>query len=84
MFPGETISTGAKPTCPDCKARPDLEVHQSPGNRMFYLGTYCSCGPYSRESEYFKDRLEAEKVLAQLNKDPSKNKPYDHLMLRQP
>ena len=83
MFPGETISTGAKPTYPDCKTTPLLEVHQSPGNRMLYLGTYCSCGPYSRESEYFTTKEKAEEVLAKLNKDPTKNKPTDHPMLRQ-
>jgi hypothetical protein len=84
MFPGETISTGASPICADCKMRPELEVHQSPGSLMFYLGTYCLCGPYSRESEYFTNREDAERVLAKLNKDPSKNNPYDHVMLRQP
>lgn len=84
MFPGETISTGATPTCPDCKATPSLEVHQSPGNRMFYLGTYCQCGPYSRESEYFLKREDAEAVLAEINPNPAKNDPYDHVMLRKP
>ena len=84
MFPGETISTGAPPTCTECKEAPELKVYQSPGSLMFYLGTYCSCGPYSWESEYFKDRSEAEKVLEKLNSDPTKNTPYDHVMLRQP
>jgi hypothetical protein len=84
MFPGETIATGAAATCADCGETPQLQVYISPGGAGFYIGTYCECGPYSRESEYFKTHAEAEAVLAKLNPDPAKNKPADHPLLRQP
>lgn len=84
MFPGETISTGASPKCAECGVAPELEVLRSPGSGLYYLGTYCSCGPYSRESDYMKTREEAEKALARLNKDPAKNTPGDHPILRSP
>ena len=84
MIPGETISTGAPATCTDCKETPELKVYQSPGSLRFFLGTYCQRGPYSRESEYFTTREEAEVVLGKLDKDPSKNAPAHHPSLRQP
>jgi hypothetical protein len=84
MFPGETISTGASRRCNDCGSYPKLDVYASPGGAGFYIGTYCSCGPYSRESEYFRTREEAELVLAKLHPDPSMNSPDDHPKLRQP
>lgn len=65
MIPGETIASGANPTCGDCKFTPKLQVYSSPGGAGFYLGTYCLCGPYSRESEYFKTREDAELALEQ-------------------
>jgi hypothetical protein len=61
MIPGETISTGAPATCEDCGVTPELKVHKSPAG--FYIGTYCNCGPYSRESGYYMTREEAEKAL---------------------
>lgn len=61
MMPGETIFSGASETCPDCGIKPELQVCQSPAG--FYLGTYCDCGPYSRETNYFKTRKEAERAL---------------------
>lgn len=35
------------------------------GGAGYYLGTYCKCGPYSRETDYMKTRKEAEEALAQ-------------------
>ena len=61
MIPGETILSGAPSTCPDCQIRLVLQVCRSAAG--YYLGTYCNCGPYSRESEYFDSREEAEKAL---------------------
>jgi hypothetical protein len=29
----------------------------------FYVGTSCKCGPYSRESDYYAFRSEAQAVL---------------------
>lgn len=61
MFPGETIATGAPKTCPDCGVTPKLGVHESMAG--YYVGTWCDCGPYSRESGYYKIREQAEKAL---------------------
>jgi len=57
----ETIALGGSPTCEDCRITPKLNVYQS-GDR-FYIGTYCNCGPYSRESEYYSTRKKAEIAL---------------------
>jgi uncharacterized radical SAM superfamily Fe-S cluster-containing enzyme len=59
----ETILTGAESICPDCKTVLNPKVLHS--NAGFYIGTWCKCGPYSRESCYFKTRKEAEKLLPQ-------------------
>ena len=61
MLPGETIASGAPSTCPDCKKELKLEVLMS--NAGYYIGTWCDCGPYSRESGYFRTRELAEKAL---------------------
>jgi hypothetical protein len=61
MIPGETILNGADAVCPDCHVAPPFEVHRSAAG--YYIGTYCNCGPWSRESEYFKTREEAVKAL---------------------
>jgi len=47
-LPGETISDGAAPRCDDCGRMPKLDVYLSGGG--YYIGTYCACGPYTRES----------------------------------
>jgi hypothetical protein len=36
---------------------PPLDVHESRAG--FYIGSYCACGPYSRESRYYPTRDEA-------------------------
>ena len=51
MLPGETIASGAAETCEDCSITPALDVYHSGGG--YYVGTYCNCGPYSRESDYY-------------------------------
>lgn len=60
MLPGETIGSGAPNTCPDCKVK---LVPKIMFTCAYYIGTSCNCGPYSRESEYFKTEAEAQKVL---------------------
>jgi len=61
MIPGETIATGAEPTCPDCLVTPKLQVcHSAAG---YYVGTHCHCGPYSRESGYYRTEEAAQKAL---------------------
>jgi hypothetical protein len=62
MLPGETIASGADPKCPDCGTVVTLDVYRS--NAGYYVGTYCKCGPYSRESGYYATRQEAESALS--------------------
>lgn len=61
MLNGETIGTGAPKACPDCKVKPEFEVCQSAAG--YYIGTMCDCGPYSRESGYYRTFAAAEKDL---------------------
>jgi hypothetical protein len=60
MIPGETLGNGAPQVCPDCKVKLVPKVLHT---WAYYIGTQCDCGPYSRESEYFKLREDAQKVL---------------------
>ena len=60
VIPGETIATGAPATCGECGVTPKLAVLM--GGR-YHIGTACKCGPYSRESGYYKTRKEAEEAL---------------------
>jgi hypothetical protein len=66
MLPGETINSGASDVCPDCKQKLIVKVCQSGGG--YYLGTWCCCGPYSRESEYFATEELANVALVAYNK----------------
>jgi hypothetical protein len=60
MFMGETIATGAPDKC--CGQVLKLEVLRSGAG--YYVGTFCpECGPYSRESGYFRTREEAQTAL---------------------
>lgn len=61
MIPGETLLSGAAKTCSECKVMPVLKIHMS--NAGYYIGAYCNCGPYSRESGYFKKYEDAEKAF---------------------
>ena len=61
MIGAETIATGAAPTCEDCNHTPELDVWLSPAG--YYIGTYCDCGPYSRESAYYTTLQEAKDAL---------------------
>lgn len=46
----------------DCGAKLELGVQMSGAG--YYLGYWCDqCGPWSRESDYFRTRAEAEKAL---------------------
>jgi len=68
MIPGETIVTGALNTCPDCHEilKPRV-LHSDAG---YYIGTQCKCGPYSRESDYYRKREDAERDLKNLEWKP--------------
>lgn len=67
-LPGETLSLGAPMTCPDCgQDVSTLRVLQSAAG--YYIGTHCACGPYSRESGYYKTRELAANDLPFFNAD---------------
>ena len=51
MITGESILSGAAKTCETCGETPEMKVYKS--NAGHYIGTYCNCGPYTRESIYF-------------------------------
>ena len=60
-LPRETIATGAEPRCEDCGQMPALAVYRSGAG--YYIGTWCACGPYTRESGYYRTREQAEQAL---------------------
>ncbi len=60
MIPGETILSGGESACPDCKTVFEFEVMKT---CAWFVGTQCKCGANSRETDYFKTKEEAEKVL---------------------
>lgn len=60
-LPGETLATGASSKCPDCGVEVKPKVcHSAAG---YYVGTECHCGPYSRESGYYRTHGEAQQAL---------------------
>jgi len=61
MLPGETILSGASPVCSECGTKLQMQVCRSAAG--FYIGTICKCGPYSRESDYFRTRETAQEEL---------------------
>ena len=61
MMLGETILSGASNICSECGVTPKLEVLKT---CAYYVGTHCNCGPYSRETDYFQTKEEAEAALA--------------------
>jgi hypothetical protein len=49
-------------TCSDCETELPLQVLSTPAG--YYLGYFCPhCGPYSRETGYYKKREQAEAEL---------------------
>lgn len=60
-MPGETLATGAPAVCPECGHHVELQVHR--GGAGFYVGSWCECGPYTRESGYYRSRAAAELAL---------------------
>lgn len=61
MIPGETLGNGASKVCEDCGVQLVPKVMSSAAG--YYIGTSCNCGPYSRESDYYKNFAAAEKDL---------------------
>ena len=60
-LPGETVGDNTT-ICTSCGRKLHLEVlHSAAG---YYLGFFCpNCGPYSRESGYYRTREEAAEAL---------------------
>lgn len=53
MLPGETLCSGASQKCSQC----DEDVLMDLKNNAVW--TFCSCGPYSRETQYAETPEEA-------------------------
>ena len=64
VLQGETIYRGAPDKCEDCGTKLELQVLSTCG---YYVGTWCKCGPYSRETCYFETLAEAEEALKGIN-----------------
>lgn len=60
MHSGESNLNGKK-VCEDCAQSLETRVCMSAAG--YYLGSWCNCGPYSRESGYFGSKQEAEVCL---------------------
>jgi hypothetical protein len=58
----ETLGTGGPSKCKDCGQEVALDVYQSAAG--WYVGTYCGCGPYSRETDYFANEADARTALS--------------------
>jgi len=63
MIEGETLAAGASEVCLECGEHVELGVHLSGAG--FYIGTRCLCGPYTRESGYYRSEAEAQNALEQ-------------------
>ena len=65
---GECICTGAPRICPKCKTEAQYDLAFLPRSRSVYIASYCRCGQYSRETEYFdtvQEGLENLELLKQ-------------------
>ena len=61
-LPGECVND-MRTVCMDCKTPLDIQVLSSAAG--YYIGFFClRCGPYSRESGYYRSREEALAALA--------------------
>lgn len=69
-LPKETLATGASNICPDCHKKVTVTVMHS--NAGYYIGSYCDCGSYSRESDYY----EREEIAEAAFKSGDYGRPY--------
>ena len=61
-LPGECVRD-IETTCVECGAHLEIQVCKSMAG--YYVGFWCDCcGPYSRESGYYRSYEEAEKALS--------------------
>ena len=54
-------NTSVDRPCPTCGGIPQVAVYRS--GKGFYVGSWCRCGPYSRQSGYYSNRESAEVAL---------------------
>ena len=60
-LPGECVYA-TQTVCYECQAVLDIEVLCSAAG--YYIGFFCpNCGPYSRESGYYRSREDAQRAL---------------------
>jgi len=60
-LPGECVND-TRTVCIDCGTELNIRVLSSAAG--YYIGFFCpQCGPYSRESNYYRTRAEAETDL---------------------
>lgn len=64
MMNGETIASGAAKVCEGCGVDVLTRLAVQRSGAGFYVGTACDCGPYSRESGYYRTSAEAQAALA--------------------
>lgn len=64
VMKGETILTGALVYCDRCKTEPKWGIYKSGAG--WYVGTFCNCGPYSRESQYYPTKEAVEENYSNL------------------
>ena len=61
-LPGECVND-TKTTCHECGTGLTIDVQKSAAG--YYIGFWCeNCGPYSRESGYYRSYEEAEKAMS--------------------
>ena len=61
-LPGECVND-TQTVCIECGAELNIQVLSSAAG--YYIGFFChQCGPYSRESGYYRSRDEAEMALS--------------------
>jgi hypothetical protein len=68
-LPGECVNDTTT-ICHECGAELNIDIQKSAAG--FYVGFWCpECGPYSRESGYYRNYEDAEKApLALTRTDP--------------
>ena len=61
-LPGECVNS-ISTTCHECGTELNIGVQKSAAG--YYVGFWCpECGPYSRESNYYRSHEKAEKALS--------------------
>lgn len=65
MSDNSYVTAMSESKCDDCKVVLKAKVCRSAAG--WYVGTWCGCGPYSRESDYFDSEEAAKAELDSLN-----------------